>query len=165
LIPGNDGDQWDYVQRDVAVKAGSSTIEVNDGVINVSDAVTFYHPEGDSTPAYRYVVDIVKLQNIIFNLDLIFAQESWAGAPLVPDADPTVNPSAKKPKMAKAEVYAVIDSLGLNSIISDPETAKANTLAGINSSNPKRLDVATTVQLSGNTNIISVDLDFGFYFS
>lgn len=164
LEPGADGDQWTYADRDSAVKKGSSTVEVKDGVVNISDVVTFYHPSGDPIPAYRYVVDIVKLQNIIFNLDLIFAVPEWDGAPLIPDDQPTVNRSAKKPKAAVAAVCAMLDSLGLNAIISAPETAKENTFAAINEQNPKRLDVATTVQLSGNTNIISVDLNFGFYF-
>ena len=164
LEPGADGDQWTYADRDQAVKKGSSTVEVKDGVVNVSDVVTFYHPSGDPIPAYRYVVDIVKLQNIIFNLDLIFATKEWDGAPLIPDDQPTVNRSAKKPKAAVAAVAALLDSLGLNAIISDPESAKDNTIAAINDQNPKRLDVSTTVQLSGNTNIISVDLNFGFFF-
>lgn len=164
LTPGADGDQWTYPDRDSAIKKGSSTIEVKDGVINLSDTVTFYHPNGDPIPAYRYVCDIVKLQNIIFNLNLIFATAEWDGAPLIPDDQPTINPEAKQPKMAVAAVNSLIDSLGLNAIISDPKTAKANTLAQISEQNPKRLDVALTVQLSGNTNIISVDLNFGFYF-
>ena len=164
LTPGTDGEQWTYTDRDVAIKKGSSSVEVKDGVVNVSDVVTFYHPMGDPIPAYRYVVDIVKLQNIIFNLDLIFATPEWDGAPLIPDNQPTVNRSAKKPKAAVAAVASMLDSLGLNAIISDPETAKANTIAEINDQNPKRLDVSTTVQLSGNTNIISVDLNFGFFF-
>lgn len=164
LVPGPDGDQWTYADRDQAVKKGSSTTEVKDGVVNVSDVVTFYHPDGDPIPAYRFVVDIVKLQNIIFNLDLIFATKEWDGAPLIPDDQPTINRDAKKPKTAVAAVASMLDSLGLNAIISDPETAKANTIAEINDQNPKRLDLVTTVQLSGNTNIISVDLEFGFFF-
>jgi phage tail sheath gpL-like len=164
LTPGADGVQWTFLDRDSAIKKGSSSIQVKDGVVNVSDVVTFYHPTGDPIPAYRYVVDIVKLQTIIFNLDLIFATKEWDGAPLIPDNQPTVNRSAKKPKSAVAAVCAMIDSLALNAFISDPETAKANTLAEISSQNPKRLDVSTTVQLSGNSNIISVDLNFGFFF-
>jgi len=164
LVPGTDGEQWTYADRDVAVKKGSSTIEVKDGVINISDVVTFYHPTGDPTPAYRFVVDIVKLQNIIFNLDLIFATDEWDGAPLIPDDQPTVNRAAKKPKTAVAAVAAMLDSLGLNAIISDPETAKLNTIAEIDAGNPKRLNLVTTVQLSGNTNIKSIDLEFGFFF-
>ena len=164
LIPGTDGEQWTYADRDEAVKKGSSTTEVKDGVINVSDVITFYHPTGDPTPAYRFVVDIVKLQNILFNLDLIFATDEWDGAPLIPDDQPTVNRDAKKPKTAVAAVASMLDSLGLNAIISDPETAKQNTIAEIDAMNPKRLNLVTTVQLSGNTNIKSIDLEFGFFF-
>lgn len=164
LTPGVDGSQWDYLERDAAVKGGCSTIEVKDDVINISDVVTFYHPTGDPLPAYRYVVDIVKLQTIIYNTRLIFSTDEWDGAPLIPDDQPTINTAAKKPKMAVAEVAAMIDSLGLNAFISDPATAKASIVAAINDSNPKRLDIAYTVALSGNTNIKSVDLNFGFYF-
>ena len=164
IVPGTDGEQWTYADRQLAVLGGSSTTEVKDGVINIGDVVTFYHPDGDQTPAYRYVVDIVKLQQIIFNLDLIFATAEWDGAPLLPDDQPTTNRDAKQPKAAKAAVATMLDSLGLNAIISDPATAKANTLAEINAGNPKRLDVSIIVQLSGNTNVISVDLNFGFFF-
>jgi phage tail sheath gpL-like len=164
LNPGADGDQWTYLDRDEAVKKGSSTIEVKDGVINLSDIVTFYHPTGDPIPAYRYVVDIVKVQNIIFNVDLIFNNRDWDGAPLIPDPDPTLNRTAKKPKMAVAAINSLIDSLGLNAILSDPKTAKTKTVAQISDMNPKRLDVSMTVQISGNANIISVDLNWGFFF-
>lgn len=164
LVPGPDGQQWSYPERDQAVKAGSSTIEVRDGVVSIGDVITFYRPEGDPTPAYRYVVDVVKLQNVIFNLDLLFAQPEWNGAPLIPDPQPTVNPKARKPKSAVAAVAAMLDSLGLNAIISDPAAAKKKTAASIDAGNPKRLNVQTTVQLAGNTNIISVDLNFGFFF-
>jgi len=164
IAPGTDGQQWNYLQRDQAVKGGSSTIEVRDGVVTLSDVITFFHPTGDPIPAYRFVCDIVKLQNIIFNINLIFATPEWDGAPLIPDDQPTINRDAKKPKMAVAAVAALIDSLGLNAIISAPEVAKANTQAAINEQNPKRLDVTTTLQISGNSNIISVDLNFGFYF-
>ena len=164
LVPGLDGQQWTYADRDQAVKAGSSTIEVKDGVVNLSDTVTFYHPTGETIPPYRFVNDIVKIQTILFNLNLIFATDEWDGAPLLPDADPTVNPSAKKPKMAKAEISRMLDSLGLAAIISDPGTAKDSIIASISSQNPKRLDICFTVQLSGNTNIISIDFNFGFFF-
>ena len=164
LVPGTDAQQWTYAQRDVAVKAGSSTIEVKDGVINISDVITFYHPTGDPLPAYRFVVDIVKLQNIIFNTNLIFATDEWDGAPLIPDGQATVNPDAKRPSTAKAALASMIDGLALNAIISDPETAKNSIVAAIDTGNPKRLNIVLTVQLSGNTNIISIDLNFGFKF-
>lgn len=164
LSVGTDGEQWVYNQQDTAVKAGASTIDVVDGVMQLADIVTFYHPDGEEPPAYRYVVDIVKLQNIIFNLDAIFSAPRWNGAPLLPDSDATTNPAAKRPKDAKGEIFGLLDSLGLNAIIADVPFAKANTLVGINATNPKRLDVSITLKLAGNTNIRSIDLNFGFNF-
>ena len=164
LTPGTDGVQWDYPSRDLAVKAGSSTITVKDGVPTLNDTATFYHPSGDPIPAYRFLVTIVKLQQCIFNVDLEFNGDGWAGAPLIPDDQPTVNPYARTPKAARAAIGAILDSLGLEAIISDPATAKANTVAQISSSNPNRLDVRIPIQVSGNANIISTDLDFGFFF-
>ena len=164
LTPGEDGEQWTYPDRDQAVKAGCSTIEVKDGVPHLSDVVTFYHPDGDPIPPYRFVVDIIKLQNIIFNLDLIFATDEWDGAPLIPDDQPTINRDAKQPKGAKAAACALWDSLALNAIISAPKVWKENTFAAINDQNPKRLDIAATGPISGNSNIVSVDLNWGFYF-
>lgn len=164
LRAGTSGQQWDYVQRDQALKLGSSTTELKNDVLSLSDVVTFYRPEGEEDPAYRYVVDIVKLQNIIFNVDLRFNSEGWDGAPLIPNDQPTVNPTAKRPKDAVAEMYAVVDNLALEAIISDPAFTKANTVATINSQNPKRLDLDTSIKLSGNANVISVGLFFGFYF-
>jgi len=164
LVPGADGVQWDYITRNDAVTKGLGTTELVDSTIELSDTITMYHPAGETPPAYRYVVDIAKISNILFNTDLIFASDEWKGAPLLSDDTPTVNPTAKKPKDAAAEIASLIDNLALHAIISDPETAKSTIQAQINSSNPKRLDCTYTVQISGNTNIISVDFNFGFYF-
>ena len=163
ITPGTDGEQWDYAERDLAVKAGSSTIEVSAGVVELSDTVTFYAPTGEVLPPYRWVSDIVRLQNIIFNLALIFESQEWKAAPLIPDAQVNANPLARKPKNAKAAVCAMHDSLGLNAIISDPAFAKANTFVTIDTQNPRRINVVTTVKLSGNTGIVDVGLNFGFY--
>lgn len=164
LTPGLDSEQWTFLERDEAFQLGSSSIEVEDATVLITDVITFYQPTGESNPAFQYVVDIVKLQTIIFNLDLEFASIKWMGKPLLPDEDPTVNPDARQPKMAVAAVAAIVDSLGLNAIISSPQDAKASIVASINQSNPKRLDLCFTVQLVGNVQIISVDFNFGFKF-
>lgn len=157
-------DQFSYSERDSLVKAGISTTRLIDNIIEMDDTVTFYHPDGEEPPAYRYVVDIVKLQNLIFNLNLRFNSSNWEGTVLIPDTTPTVNSEARSPKDAKSEIFSLIDNAALQAWISDPDFAKDSTLAKISSTNPKRLDVALTVKLSGNTNIISVNLNFGFFF-
>jgi phage tail sheath gpL-like len=164
LVPGADSDQWDYPTRDAAVKAGVSTTRVKDGVVTLGNVVTMYRPVGEEPPAYRNVATIVKVSNAQYNTDLLFDNAEWDGAPLIPDDQPTVNPAARKGSGAKSEVAAMIDSLGENAIISDPKTAKKSISAGISPTNPNRLDVAYTIQVSGNAHIVSVDLKFGFFF-
>lgn len=164
VAPGTDGEQWDYAARDLAVKDGSSTTEIKGGRVVMSDTVTMYSPVGEAPPGYRHLADIVKLQNIIFNADLIFASSDWVGALLIPDDQPTTRSDARKPKHAKAALADMIDGLALSALISDPETAKGTIVSVIDSGNPKRLNVGFTVQLSGNTGIIDVGLQFGFYF-
>lgn len=164
LTPGADSDQWSESEMEAAFQGGSCTSMVIDNVVQIGDVITFYHPTGDPYPAYQYVVDIVRLQNIVYGTQLIFNADEWNDAPLIPDDQATTNPNAKKPSIAKAFVANYIDALGLAAIISDPATAKASIQAGISSTNPKRLDVSYTVALSGNTNIKSVTVYHGFYF-
>jgi phage tail sheath gpL-like len=164
VVAGAEADQLNLAERNTAILAGISSVQVADSVVQLSDTVTYYHPDGEIPPAYRYVVDIVKLQNLVYNLALIFEADEWKGAPLIPNIQPTTNPAARKPKDAIAAVASMINGAGLQAIISDPETAKKTITAVINSTNPKRLDVAVTLQLSGNTNVINVDMFFGFFF-
>lgn len=164
LTAGDDSLQEDYTTRDLAVKKGSCTTIVVNGEIEMNDTVTAYHPAGEEPPAFRYVVDIMKLMNVIYNNRLIFEADEWKGAPLLPDGTPTTNPTAKKPKDAKTALCNLADNLALEAIISDPDFTKENITASINSLNPKRLDWAFPIKLSGNTEIIDGTIYFGFYF-
>lgn len=164
LVPGADADQWTFPQRDSALKLGSSTIEIVDEQVQLSNIATFYHPTGEQDPAYRFDADITKLMTTIYNLDLAFAAADWQGAILVPDGSPAVQSYIKQPKQAIAEVANVLDALELAGIISDAASAKKTITAAIDGQNAKRLNVSVTVQLSGNANIINVTLNFGFFF-
>lgn len=164
IVPGLDIDQWTYAERDFVVKKGSSTIEIVDNLIEMSDTVTFYHKTGEDPPAYRYVVDIIKIMNVTFNIRLIFESPDWKGTVLLPSGQASTNPRVRRPSDAVAALSTMYDSLGLAAIISDPDFAKDNIQAEISSSNPKRLDISSLYKLSGNTNIISIDSEFGFYF-
>lgn len=164
LIPGTDAEQWDYTSRDLAVKAGSSTVEVKDGVVNIGDVVTMYHPTGEDPPGFRYVVQIVKLQNAIYAMNSEFAKAEWAAAPLVNDDDAVVNPNAKQPKMAKAKANAILAALGRDAIIANVKAAQKKTTASIDDDNPDRLNLQVEFPVSGNTNIVAVTQTFGFNF-
>jgi len=164
LTPGADNVQWDYAERQAAFTAGSSTIVKRDGVVELEDIRTFYHPDGDPNPAYAWQVDNCKRMNYIYNVNAEFSQAAWRGAPLVPDSQAVVNPAARQPKDAVTAMSAIADGAAAEAWISDPEFAKANTVAGIDSGNPKRLNVAQTIKLAGNSNIISITENWGFFF-
>lgn len=164
IAPGADSEQWDYPNRDSAVKKGVSTTESVDGVVNLSDTITFYHPSGDPLPAYRYVVKIIKLMQVIYNVSLSIDTPEWDGAPLIPDSEVSTNPTAKRPRDLKAALAAVIDSLADDAIISDREFSKSGIIAEIDSQNPDRINLNIPVKISGNNNISSVELQWGFFF-
>lgn len=163
ITAGADGVQWDYPTRDAAVKLGSSTTDVVDGVVQIQDVVTFYRPTDEDPPAYRKVVSIVKLQNFIANIHAIFASTEWASAPLIPDSQVTDNPRARKPRHALAAVRAKIDGLGRAAIVSDPKTIKKNTSAAIDTQNPDRINVLIDgAPISGNSDVKDIGINWGF---
>jgi phage tail sheath gpL-like len=163
LTPGPDGVQWDSTMRQAAFSAGCSSVEVVDEVVTISDVITCYHPTGEDPPAYQYDVDLAKIFTMIHNTNLAMAPYD-SGPPLVPDGQATKNPAAKKPKMVKGRLFKLIDNAATDVIISDPDYAKKNTQVGIGTTNSKRLDVKLVFLVGGNSNVISIDLVFGFYY-
>lgn len=161
-IPGADEVQWPFSSRNLAVSSGSSTVIVEDRVVKISDVVTFYHPTGEAPPGYNYVVNIVKLQNAIYNFNAEFTKQEWAAAPVVLDTDVVDNPNAKQPKSFVAKANQVLSGLGKAAIIANVANAKKKTKAVINSNNSNRVDLTVEFPVSSNGNIISMQQTFGF---
>lgn len=165
LTVGTVATEWKSSLRQTALLKGLSTVEVIDGIVCISDTVTTYHPSGEEPPGYRYVCDIAKVATMVYNTDLIFNSPQWSGKPLIPNNQASRNPNAKKPKMALAQIFLMLSNAADDAIISDLEYAKANTpMPTIDSTNAKRLNVKVVFKLSGNANVISIDLAYGFYY-
>lgn len=165
LIAGSSASQENSAALNLSVNKGSSTTILKNGYITLNDIVTMYHPDAEMpNPGYRCVVTIIKLMNVIYNVKKIFESDEWIAAPLIPDADNTLNPAAKKPKDAKTVLGNLADSLGNSAIISDVAYTQENLSASISSQNPNRLDTVFPVKISGNIEVNSVDLTFGFYY-
>jgi phage tail sheath gpL-like len=164
LHTGADDKQENYSQLNASIMKGSSNNIKTGNVAELNDIVTFYHPvEEGKYPAKRYVVDLVKLQNIIYNVRLVMEQDSLKGAPLVSDNTVTANPAAVCPKVIKTYFYNLADSLAKAAIIQEPDFTKRNMFVKIDSENPKRVNVVFPVKLSGNVEVSSTDIYFGFY--
>jgi phage tail sheath gpL-like len=164
LTPGPDSSQWNDAQRQSAYLAGCSSTVVVDGMVYISDVVTMYHPTGEDPPAYNKAVNNEKIATVIYNIDREFGGNRWSGRPLVPDGQVVTNPEARKPKAAKAAVDGILEALAKDAIISDLDFAIANSSASISTTNPDRLDVKVVFKVSGNANVISIDLAFSNYF-
>jgi phage tail sheath gpL-like len=163
LAAGPDGAQENYQTRNNSVAKGASTNIKTGSVAELNDIITFYHPDGEAIPSRRYVVDLVKLMNIVFNVRLILEADEKKGAPLVSDTTPTTNPRAIQPKTVKAELMNLANSLSREAITQEPEFTKENLSVKIDSSNPKRLNVKYPCKLSGNVEVTGADIYFGFY--
>jgi phage tail sheath gpL-like len=163
LKAGPDEAQELYIARNNSVTKGSSTNIKVGSVAELNDIVTFWHPDNEINPSRRYVVDLVKLQNIVFNVRMILESDKMKGAPLVSDATPTTNPLAVQPKTVKASLMNLATNLSLFAIMQEPEFTKTKLVVKISSINPKRLDVQFPCKLSGNVEVTSADIYFGFY--
>jgi phage tail sheath gpL-like len=163
LAAGPDEAQENYQTRNNAVAKGASTNIKTGSVAELNDIITFYHPKSEAIPSRRYVVDLVKLMNIVFNVRMILEADEKKGAPLVSDATPTTNPRAIQPKTVKAELMNLANSISREAIMQEPEFTKENLTVKIDSYNPKRLNVRYPCKLSGNVEVTSADIYFGFY--
>lgn len=148
----------------MSVAKGASTNIKTGSVAELNDIITMYHPVSEGKfPSRRYVVDIIKLMNIIYNMRLILESDEKKGAPLIEDNTVTSNPAAVQPKMVKAELLILAKTLADKAIIQDTEFTKDGLKAEIDSENPKRLNVTFPVKLSGNVEVCSGDIYYGFY--
>jgi phage tail sheath gpL-like len=163
LATGEDAVQENYLTRNNAVTKGASTNRKTGSVAELNDIITFYHPDGEQVPSRRYVVDLVKLMNVVFNVRMIMEANEKKGAPMVSDATVTSNPRAIQPKTVKTELMNLANSLALAAIIQEPIFTKENLIVKIDNANPKRLNVQYPVKLSGNVEVTSTDIYFGFY--
>ncbi|MCQ2087880.1 MAG: hypothetical protein MJZ37_07490 [Bacilli bacterium] len=164
LVAGADSDQELYAVRNQSVMKGASTNIKTGSVAELNDIITMYHPAAEGKyPSRRYVVDIMKLMNIVYNCRLLMEADDLKGAPLIGDADVTSNPKAIQPKTVKTWFLNLARSLCDKAICQDFEFTKNNLDVKIDSENPKRLNVKFPVKLSGNVEVSSTDLYFGFY--
>lgn len=164
LHTGADAIQEVYSVRNQALSKGASTNLKEGSVARLNDIITFYHPENEGKyPSRRYVVDLMKLMNVVYNVRLIMEADEMVGVPLVPDADVVTNKNAVQPKTVRTAFINLAKNLAKKAIISDAEFTKKNLEVSIDSENPKRLNVVFPVKLSGNIEVSSTDVYFGFY--
>lgn len=164
IEPGTDAEQWTSAQRNAAVKAGCSTVKLRDGVLQIEDVVTCYHPSGESDPIYRYVVNQAKHATIINELDLMVEENSLMGRPIVQPGQKVTNPNAISEKVVQGMLYGVIDRLGAAAIITNLDYAKEHSKVTLSSTNANRLNILLVAHVSGNAKVLSMNYMTGPYY-
>lgn len=164
LVPGTDAQQWDKTARDLAFDNGCSNITVTDNQVKLGDMITFYRPTGEQPPAYRKVVNIVKLQNVLYNLSLKFDAPEWAGAEMLPSGNISESPTSKDPEDAILAARLIAKSLERAAILADTVTTNKAVAANISGSDPDLLVLTVPVKLTGNSDKIDGTAEFGFYY-
>ncbi len=164
LKRGTEAQQEGYPVRNQSVMKGASTNVVSGSVAALEDIITMYHPAGGGKhPAWRYVVNCVKLMNVVFNLRLLTESDEVKAAPLMPDKQVTSNPAALQPKTFRTWFANLAASLADNAIIGDAEFTVKNLKVSINQENSNRIDYVYPVKVSGNVEIVSGDVYFSQY--
>ena len=163
LKAGPDEAQETYLVRNNSVGKGSSTGIKVGSVTELNDIVTMWHPDDESIKSRRYVVDMIKLQNVVFNVRMVMEDSTVKGAPLVPDNNPTKHPRAIQPKTIRTRLMNLANDMAAACLLAESDFTKKNLVVKISNVNPKRLDTQYPCKLSGNVEVTSTDIYFGFF--
>jgi phage tail sheath gpL-like len=115
ILRGAKADRWtsDYTNRNTAVMAGVGTTRYENGVLVVSDSVSFYHPDSVlwASNGYAEGANPSKVQNISYNLRAWFESERYQGFTIVADTAKVTNITARQ--NARDEAFILGDLTAL----------------------------------------------------
>lgn len=115
IIPGARADQWTatYANRDTAARSGVSPTVVENGVVKMTNLLTYYHPAdvAISSNGYRSMRNVSILQNIIANVKARFQLPKWLGISIVADISKVSNATARAKARSVGSVYDELFSL------------------------------------------------------
>lgn len=160
---GDIGSMASYVNRDLFLKKGCSTVEAFDGLYKVTDFVTTYHPTGEEPPQFRYVRSLVQDFNIKYAYYLL-EQLYVVDKSIADDNDVTRVTDVIKPKIWAGIVFELANDLATRSIIAEPTFMQDSIQVQLSSSNPDRLETAFSYKRSGFARIASTTAKAGFNF-
>lgn len=157
------GDMADIMGRNFCVQKGCSTVLLENGKYTIQDFVTTYVPDGEASPKFRYVRDLIVDWNIGFNWKIIMIRDIQDKT-LVGDMTPSRVGNTISPKQVKALLSGLIKESELDALLTDSEFSIRSASVGINQSVPTRLDISFKYKRTSTANQISTDaaVDFSY---
>jgi len=159
----NIGDFSSYSARDFMVKKGGSTVNLTGGKYTVQDCVTTYAPDGDTTPKFRFVRDLIVDWNVAFNSLLIMRRDIQDKA-IVPNNTPARVSGTVSPKAVKQLFTSLVTDLSELALIADPAYSEDSLQVGINETNTARMDIFFKYKRTSTAHVVSTDaaVDYNF---
>jgi phage tail sheath gpL-like len=157
------GSMATYNNRDLFVKKGCSTVDFNNGVYQIKDFVTTYHPVGETPPQFRYCRNIMLDLNIAFGYRLL-EDLNVVGKSIAGNDDLTTVSNVIKPKQWKQIVDAYANDLAERALIADPTFMQDSIAVDISTTNPDRLETTFKYKRTGTARIASTTATAGFNF-
>lgn len=157
------GDMADYENRDYLVKQGASTVDLVNGVYQVQDTVTTYHPAGELPPQFRYTRNLILDWNIRYGYllkELMFVKDKALSG----DSDFVAVADVIKPKQWKAILFEYFSDLAARALISDVSFSKNSLVVDISDTNPDRLNTFFRYKRTGTVRIASTTAEANFSF-
>lgn len=160
---GNIGAMKDYVNRNLYLTKGCSTVELTSGRYQVVDFVTTYHPAGEDPLQFNYCRNLMLDFNIRYAYYVL--EQINVVDHVISSDNATVSASnVIKPKMWKSVVSGLADDLAARALIAEPEFMKESIRVQISSSNPARLETNFSYKRTSVAYILSTTANAGFNF-
>ena len=161
--PANIGTMATYINRNLYVTKGCSTVSLADGKYKIEDFITTYHPLGEAVPQHRYVRSLIQDWNVKFGYALL--EENYVVDHAIADNDDYVTATkVVKPKDWKSILFTYADDLAQRAIIADPTFMQESIVVGLSTTNPDRLETFFRYKRSGMARIESTTAEAGFNF-
>lgn len=161
--PTSIGSMATYANRDAFVKKGCSTVELIDGLYQMADFVTTYHPTGELPPQFRYVRNLMLDFNVRFGYYLL-EQINVVDHVILSNDQQSNATKTIKPKQWLQIVNKYAEDLAQRALIVDVAFMQSSILVGIGTTNPDRLETFFRYKRSGIARIASTTAEAGFNF-
>jgi len=160
---GNIGAMATYDNRDTIVKKGCSTVILANGVYQVVDLVTTYHPQGEEPPQFKYVRNLVGVDFNYYYAHMLLVRDNVYGRLIASDTD-TVTVPCITPSGFKSLLIGMITSLVSRGLITDADFSINSIVTQLSSVNPDRLEDIQDYKRTGTARIVSTTVRAGFNF-
>ena len=163
--PEDIGDMDVYLNRNLFLTKGCSTVQLHQGQYQIMDFVTTYHPEGEFPPQYRYVRALTIDWNVRFAYFLL-EQIYVVDKVICKDADIVTETNVIKPIGWKQVLSTnLFPDLERRALITDSPFSIASLQVAISQTNPDRFNTAFDYKRTGFVRQASTTVKAGFNFS